>query len=108
MKIPEVAQRMREIAQHIQSDFPDKSGKLFELADELKRRFSGPRVPASSTPMTPELAEEIREYASDNPNMSHQAIAEVFNVNHGRVSEAIKGSGHSPQNGRRKPMADNL
>jgi predicted XRE-type DNA-binding protein len=41
--------------------------------------------------MTAELAEEIRDYAAANPGMSHQAIAEVFNVNHGRVSEAIKG-----------------
>ena len=91
MKIPEVAKRMREIAEQIQNDYPNLSSELFELADELKRRFSGPRAPASSTRMTPELAEEIREYADANPNMSHQAIAEVFNVNHGRVSEAIKG-----------------
>jgi len=41
--------------------------------------------------MTPDLAEEIREYAQANPGMSHQAIGEVFNVNHGRVSEAIIG-----------------
>ena len=38
-----------------------------------------------------ELAEEIREYAGANPGMSHQTIAEKFGVNHGRVSEAIKG-----------------
>ena len=41
--------------------------------------------------MTPELAQEIREFAEANPGMSHQAIAEQFNVNHGRVSEAIHG-----------------
>ncbi|MGA2313867.1 MAG: hypothetical protein ABSF87_16105 [Xanthobacteraceae bacterium] len=91
MKIPEVAKRMREIAKLIQSDHPGESGELLELADELKRRFSGPRAPATSTPMTPELAEEIREYAEANPSMSHQAIGEVFNVNLGRVSEAIIG-----------------
>jgi hypothetical protein len=68
-----------------------ESSELLELADELKCRFSGPRAPATSTPMTPELAEEIREYAEANPGVPHQAIGEVFNVNHGRVSEAIKG-----------------
>jgi hypothetical protein len=91
MKIPQVANRMREIAQQIQSSHPSESSELLELADELKRRFSGPRAAATSTPMTPELAEEIREYAEANPGMPHQAIGEVFNVNHGRISEAIKG-----------------
>jgi hypothetical protein len=91
MKIPEVAKRMREIAELIQGAHPGESGELFELADELKRRFSGPRAPASSTMMTPELSDEIKEYAEANPSMSHQDIAVVFNVNHGRVSEAIKG-----------------
>lgn len=91
MKIPEVANRMREIAEQIQGDYPTESDELFQLAGELRRRFSGPRAPASSTPMTPELAEEIRDFVDANPTMSHQAIAEVFNVNHGRVSEAIKG-----------------
>ena len=91
MKIPDVAKRMREIAAQIQSSLPDEAVELTTLADELKRRFSGPRAPASSTPMTAELAEEIKEYAEANPTMSHQSIAEVFNVNHGRVSEATKG-----------------
>jgi hypothetical protein len=91
MKIPEVAKRMREIAEVIQASFPAESGNLMELADELKRRPSVPRAPMTSTSMTPELADEIREYAEEHPGMSHQAIAEVFGVNHGRVSEAIKG-----------------
>jgi hypothetical protein len=90
MKIPEIGVRMREIAAQIQSTFPDEAVELTELADELKRR-SGPRAPATSTPMTEALSEEIREYAEANPDMSHQVIAEVFDVNHGRVSEAIRG-----------------
>jgi hypothetical protein len=36
------------------------------------------------------LNEEIREYAEANPGMSQQEIGVIFNVNHGRVSEAIK------------------
>ena len=65
MKIPEVAKRMREIAELIHSNYPAESGELFELADELKRRFSGARAPASSY-------EEIREFAEANPGMAHQ------------------------------------
>ena len=92
MKIPEVANRMREISESIQGDYPTEATELLELADELKRRSpAGPRAPATSTPMTPELSEEIREFAGDNPGMSHQEIGVVFNVNHGRVSEAIRG-----------------
>jgi hypothetical protein len=92
MKIPEVATRIREISKEIQDSYPDEAAELLELAGELKRRsLSGPRAPATSTPMTPELADEIREFADDNPGMSHQDIGVVFNVNHGRVSEAIRG-----------------
>ena len=90
MKLPNVAKRMREIAELIQKNHPDELSELFELAAEIKRR-SGIRAPANSTKMTPELYEEIREYAEANPDMSHQEIAVVFNVNHGRVSEAISG-----------------
>jgi predicted XRE-type DNA-binding protein len=90
MKLPDVAKRMREIAELIQKDHPKESGELFELAAEIRRR-SGPRAPANSTPITPELYEEIKEYAEANPGMSHQDIAVIFNVNHGRVSEAVKG-----------------
>jgi hypothetical protein len=92
MKVPEVASRIREISELIQESYPDEAAELVELADELKRRSpSGPRAPATSTPMTPELADEIREFAEQNPGMSHQDIGVVFNVNHGRVSEAIRG-----------------
>jgi hypothetical protein len=90
MKLPDVAKQMHEIAEPIQDNHPDESGELFELAAEIKRR-SGTRAAASSTNMTPELYEEIKEYADANPGMSHQEIAVVFNVNHGRVSEAISG-----------------
>jgi hypothetical protein len=92
MKIPEIAKRLREIAEAIQPARPAEAAELHELADELRRRPSAaPRAAATSTPMTPELAQEIREYAEANPGLSHQTIAEQFNVNHGRVSEAING-----------------
>jgi hypothetical protein len=92
MKIPEVAARIREISQAIQAEFPGEALDLIMLADELRRRSPTlPRAAATSTPMTPELAEEIREFAEANPGTSHQDIAVVFNVNHGRVSEVISG-----------------
>lgn len=91
MKVPEVANRIREIAGKIKTSRPIEADELMQLADELKRRPPGPRAPVESTSMTPELAQEIREYVEAHPGMSHQTIAEKFNVNHGRVSEAIRG-----------------
>jgi hypothetical protein len=92
MKIPEVANRIREIAKQIQGVCPTEAVELLELVDELRRRPSAaPRARATSTPMTDELAQDIRDYAEDHPGMSHQDIAVEFNVNHGRVSEALSG-----------------
>lgn len=91
MKVPEVAARIREIADEIQAEHPAVAEQLRELADELRRRPAGPRAPVTSTPTTPELQQEIREFAETHPGLSQQTIAEHFNVNHGRVSEAIHG-----------------
>lgn len=92
MKIPQVANRIREISSNIKGHFPELAAELLELAEELKRRSpTAPRAPATSTQMTPELADEIKEFADANPGTSHQDIAVVFNVNHGRVSEVLSG-----------------
>ena len=47
------------------------------------------RTSRQSATMTPELADEIRGYAVRHPNLSAQRIANHFNVNPGRVSEAL-------------------
>ena len=47
------------------------------------------RTIRQSATMTPELAGEIRRYAIGHPNLSTQRIANHFNVNQGRVSEAL-------------------
>ena len=56
MKIPEVANQIREIAEKIKASRPIEADELMQLADELRRRPPGPRAPVESTPMTPELA----------------------------------------------------
>lgn len=48
------------------------------------------RTARQSATMTPELADQIRNYAIGHPNLSAQRIANHFNVNSGRVSEALK------------------
>jgi len=46
---------------------------------------------ASATKMTPQLAERIREYAREHKHMTQAEVAAHFNVNPGRVSEALSG-----------------
>lgn len=41
--------------------------------------------------MTPEMAEEIRDYVIEHPGLSQVEVRRVFNVNAGRVSEAVSG-----------------
>jgi len=91
VKVPEVASRLRAIADKLKLSRPSDANELHELADELRRRSSGPRAAATSTSITPELQQDIRDYAKAHPGLSQQAIAEAFKVNHGRVSEALRG-----------------
>lgn len=85
MRIPDIQARLREkAAEHGDSE-------IATLADELSRRPSSGRAPRRSRPMTPALAAQIRQFKKLHPDMGHDAIGRQFNVNQGRVSEALKG-----------------
>lgn len=84
MRIPEIADRLREVA--AEQDLPELAG----LADELRRRPSQ-RAPARSRPMTYALQNEIRDLRAANPRMPQADIARLCGVNQGRVSEVLKG-----------------
>lgn len=90
------------------SDIPAARAHLEAMRDEMKsahldyyvehidyilslmvREKYKERTSRQSAKMTPELADEIRDYAIGHPNLSNQTIANHFNVNPGRVSEAI-------------------
>jgi hypothetical protein len=49
------------------------------------------RAKPQSSGMTPELSARIRQTAQSNPKMPLQRIAEIYNVNPGRVSEVLNG-----------------
>jgi hypothetical protein len=57
-----------------------------------KKVFTNGRRPNSSQTMTPELAKKIRAFFRANPTASQQQIANIFNVNSGRVNEALQGA----------------
>jgi len=81
--IPAVRDRLREIADEYGID------ELNDLADQMYRKPPKKRASVRSPKLTPEMAQEIRDYAAANPDAHQQDIAEKFGVNHGRVSEAL-------------------
>lgn len=85
MRIPEIQERLREkAAEH-------KDPELDLLASELTRRSPSSRAKITSARMTPELADAIRAYSRAHPDAAQASIASIFNVNPGRVSEALAG-----------------
>lgn len=85
MRLPEIAERLRELAVTLNTK------ELSDLADEIGRRPAGTRARPTSTPMSDELRDKIRAYRKAQPGLSQAKIGAHFNVNPGRVSEAIKG-----------------
>jgi hypothetical protein len=55
----------------------------------LKRQSPASRAPIASEPMTPHLARRIRQHKQRHPMLTQHEIAIAFNVNPGRVSEAL-------------------
>ena len=66
--------------------------KLEQLGHTVykKKVFVNGRRPNSSQPITPEVVQAMREYYAANPEATQQQIANRFNVNSGRVNEALR------------------
>ena len=71
------------------SDFLDKLGQLGHTVYK-KKVFTNGRRPNSSQPFTLEVKRNIRAYYAANPDVTQQQIATHFNVNSGRVAEALR------------------
>jgi len=81
--IPEIRARLREIADEYEIE------ELHDLADETYRRSPIRRASNRSAKLTPKLAEKIRKFVAKNPRLHQRDVAQRFNVNPGRVSEAL-------------------
>lgn len=93
MKLPEVRTSLVELSQD--NRLPEElSVKLKWLASEISRRSPTKRAAPRSTRVTPELKSQIRDYAHKHPMLSQSEIGNKFNVNPGRVSEALRGFRH--------------
>jgi hypothetical protein len=83
ISIPDARDRLHELADEHGID------ELHEIADAMYRRAATRRAATRSPKVTAEMAEDMREYARANPELHQQDIANHFNVNVGRVSEAL-------------------
>lgn len=94
MKLPEVRKRLYELAEEYKHDIK-LSAELKKLADEIKRRPPIMRAKRSSREMTPEIARRVkiihRLLTKFWSKWSVQKTANFFNLNIGRVSEAVRG-----------------
>jgi hypothetical protein len=64
--------------------------KIGQLAEETRRR-SYERAPTTSRRVTAAVRLSVRVMAANDPDMSHQALAEAHGINIGRVSEILHG-----------------
>jgi hypothetical protein len=85
MSIPDARDELRRLAK--KHNLPE----IAEVADAMYRRSATRRAGTRSPRVTAEMAEEIRQYAAAHPDAHQQDIANHFNVNVGRVSEALHG-----------------
>ena len=85
MRLPEVANRLRELAIELGDE------ELSDLADEIGRRSSGQRAAANSVPMTDLLRNQIKAMKAAEPGLSQAEIGKRLTINPGRVSEMLRG-----------------
>lgn len=61
------------------------------LANMTRETFKPYRARVKSEPLDAEKAEEIRQFVKKNPGASVKDAAIIFNVNQGRITEALQG-----------------
>jgi transcriptional regulator with XRE-family HTH domain len=85
MRLPEVAERLRQLAIKLGCD------ELNDLADEIGRRPIRQRAPTTSARMTSAVRAQIKAMKAAEPDLSQHEIARRLNLNPGRVSETLRG-----------------
>jgi hypothetical protein len=90
MTIPEIREALIALSADTRIP-PDVAFTMRQLALETKRRRPRRVAVQKCTPATPKVRAAIRLFAAANPKMSQLEIGRHFNVNPGRVSEALRG-----------------
>lgn len=89
--IPQIRERLHQLAREIEPRFPGHAGELHRLAEETRREYHGRRARNHAPPVTDELAEQVRDYAHRWPRAPLDLIGDQFRLNQGRVSEILFG-----------------
>lgn len=90
MRLPEVKNALHDLAND--NRLPSEiAARINALAAEISRRKPKNIAAPSCAKATPELRQQIRDFAKKYPAFSQLAISKKFNVNPGRVSEALRG-----------------
>ena len=84
LTIPQIRERLHELA--VIHGIPE----LSSLATATYRR-SYTRAPTTRKSLDEDTKANIRDFVAENPNMAFQDVANIFDVNPGRVSEALHG-----------------
>ena len=83
---------LRKIAADIRGSLPQQAHDIEWIIDTLMvRSFSGRKTKAKHQRMNDELADRVRRFAATRPDLSQVEIGRLFNINGGRVSEALAG-----------------
>lgn len=89
--IPAARQMLEALQDRARSDglhyYASEIGRIIPLL--WRTAHKNGRARAQSTPSTPQLRAQIREYVRQNPSVPSQDVANRFGVNLGRVSEAL-------------------
>lgn len=93
LTIPECRDELQVIARQLyaRGHADDLATRIEAVIENMFRRPAARRALPESNQATPELLNEIHEFANSHPWLSYRAIGEMYGVSIGRVSEAVAG-----------------
>jgi len=89
--IPQARERLTALAEAMaDSGKHDWAAEVADIVEMMHRkRIKKIKASATSHKITPNLALEIYNFCHNRPEISNQRVAEIFNVNQGRVTEIL-------------------
>ena len=89
--IPQIRERLHEIATALMPYNAGVASELRELADETKRRAPVRTTRARRPPLTEAQVEDIHTAAREFPDSSYHEISKLLDINTARISEVLAG-----------------
>jgi predicted XRE-type DNA-binding protein len=90
MGIPEARERLLKLAAMLDAEgLTEYADEIDNIVSQMWRKPPATKSKVKSQSKSPALGMAIRAYVAAHPDKSQQEVAHIFDVNHGRVSEAI-------------------